>query len=113
MTLTVEMAVQLIGTLIAIAGFAWGLLQWQLVQLRERDKAIEKEREERTLADAAETARAKSAEEMLSKSLADHKLYAAENFATSSELSAALEGIKKSIDRLTDRLDKLLMETRP
>lgn len=45
------------------------------------------------------------------KSLADHKLYAAETFATKSGLKESLEHVHKSLDHLADRIDELLKLT--
>lgn len=101
MTLSLEMLLALVGTAVTLAGFWWGIARWVMAELSKRD-----------LATQAEHARAKLAEEEIARDLAAHKLYAAETFATSHELSTALGEVKAAIERLADRLDKLLMGQR-
>ena len=102
MTLSLEMLLALVGTAVTLAGFWWGIARWVLAELAKRDLAIQ-----------ATDARAKVAEEALARELSAHKLYAAENFATSHELASSLGRVEAAIERLADRLDKLLMEKKP
>lgn len=81
----------------ATGGMLWRWHRWLSVELQRRDAERYNELRERDQAIAD-----------LSRSLADHKLYAAEHFATNDSLGKALDGIQKSIDRLADRLDRLL-----
>ena len=97
MTLTLETALSLIGTLVAIAVAAGSIVKWVIGQLRDRDLAIQ-----------AESARAKIAEDGLGIEIAEHKLYAAEHFATVGDLATALQDVKAAIERLGDRLDRAL-----
>ena len=120
MILTAELLVPVVTMLIGLAGFVFGVLRWVLTQLRARDEAIDAERraraqaldverESRLLADQAEAARAKVAEDELRRSLEAHKLYAAKTFVSTHELAAALGRVEAAIERLTDRLDKWLV----
>lgn len=85
------------GTLIALAGFAAGIVRYVSGQFRQRDMAI-----------SAVDARAKLAEEALARSLADHKLYAAEHFATDESVGAYMQRMEDAINRLGDRIDRFL-----
>lgn len=99
MTLTLEMLVSAGGALIAFLGFWWGVVRWVVAEFGKRDMAIQ-----------AEHARAKLAEEDLRKGIEAHRLHAAETFATTHELANALGRVEASIERLADRLDKLLLD---
>lgn len=46
---------------------------------------------------------------VLRQSISDHKLYAAEHFATRSGLTEALNSMRASIDGLTGRIDTLIV----
>jgi hypothetical protein len=85
-TLTFEMLFTVGGFLIALAGFAWGIVTWVIGQFAGRDAAI---------------AEAK-------KDLAAHKLHAAETFATRSGVTESLDRVFAALDRLTGRVDELL-----
>lgn len=98
MMLTVELMVALGTGVLTLLGFWWGLARWIMAEFRQRDLALQ-----------AECARAKVAEDDLRRALEAHKLYAAENFATAHELKGELGEVRKSIDKLTERLDKILM----
>lgn len=102
MTLTLEMLLALVGAGVTLGGFWWGIARWVIAELGKRDLALQ-----------AENGRAKLAEEGISSDLAEHKLYAAENFATTHELATSLGRVEAAIERLADRLDKLLMEKKP
>lgn len=99
MTVTIELLLSLGGALIMILGFWWGIARWIIAEFGKRDLAVQ-----------AVDARAKLAEEEVRKSLEAHKLHAAETFATTHELANALGRVEASIERLADRLDKLLLE---
>lgn len=101
MTLTLEMMLGLAGSAVTLAAFWWGIARWVLAEFSKRDLAI-----------AAESARAKLAEDGISRDIAAHKLYAAENFATTHELALALARVEAAIEKLSDRLDKVLMTDR-
>lgn len=75
-----------LGAIAAIAGVAWGIITWVISQFAARDKAI------------ADTTRA----------LADHKLHAAETFATRAGVTESLDRVFAAIERLTNRVDDLL-----
>jgi hypothetical protein len=49
------------------------------------------------------------AEDVISRALAEHKFYEAENFATSHDVTLAITGVLQSIDKLSDQLNKFLM----
>lgn len=46
--------------------------------------------------------------DLLASNLADYKVRAAENFASSHELATAVEGLGNRFDRMADRLDRVL-----
>ena len=48
----------------------------------------------------------------LSKELANHKLYAAENYVTSRELDRTVGDIKQTLERMTNSIEKLGSEMR-
>src|SRR5688572_19857315 len=99
MTVTIELLLGLgVGT-ITLLGFWLGLARWVMGEMGKRDLSIQ-----------VVDARAKMAEDELRSSLQAHKLYAAETFATTHELANALGRVEASIERLADRLDKILME---
>lgn len=102
MTLTLEMMLGLVGTAVTLGGFWWGIARWVIAELGKRDLAIQ-----------AESGRAKLSEEAITRDLNQHKLYAAETFATTHELATSLGRVEAAIERLADRLDKLLMEKKP
>jgi hypothetical protein len=89
--MTLDLAIQIGGFLVFLAGFAWGLVTWIVAQFAARDK------------DIAET----------QKSLSDHKLHAAETFATRTGVTESLDRVFSAVDRLTSRFDEFLrMERR-
>jgi hypothetical protein len=85
-TLTLDLLIQLGIGLVSLAGTAWGIITFVSGQFAARDKAI---------ADA-------------NKALADHKLHAAETFATRAGVTESLDRVFAAIDRLTSRVDELL-----
>jgi hypothetical protein len=99
MTLTIELALGLGSGILTLLAFWWGLARWIIAELGKRDLAIQ-----------AEHARAKMAEDDLRRSLEAHKLYAAENFATTHELANALGRVETAITKLADRLDMILID---
>jgi hypothetical protein len=89
--MTIDLAIQIGGFLVFLAGFAWGLVTWIIAQFAARDK------------DIAET----------QKTLSDHKLHAAETFATRTGVTESLDRVFSAVDRLTSRFDEFLrMERR-
>jgi len=98
----------LISGAIATGGILWRYQSWLNGEFEKRDSSRSTELEKRDLATQAETARAKMAEEEIRRTLEAHKLFAAEHFATEEGVSKAMEPILRAIDRLTDRLDRLL-----
>jgi hypothetical protein len=97
--LTIELLLSLAGALVTLLAFWWGLVKWILAEFGKRDLAIQ-----------AEHARAKMAEDDIRRSLEAHKLYAAENFATTHELANALGRVETAITKLADRLDMILID---
>jgi hypothetical protein len=85
--------------ILTLLGFWWGLARWVLSEFSRRDLGLQ-----------AESVRAKMVEDGILRALEAHKLYSAENYATSHELANAIEGFKASIDRLSDRLDQFLIK---
>lgn len=75
----------------------WRVLGWVNTELHKRDIQI-----------AAVDARAKAEESVIAKSLADHKLHAAEVFATKSGLTEALNRVHDALDNLSQRIDALI-----
>lgn len=98
MSLTIELAVGLGTAILTMLGFGWGVVKWVLAEFGKRDLGIQ-----------AEHARAKLAEDDIHAALEAHRLYAAETFATTHELANALSRVEAAIERLADRLDKILM----
>jgi len=98
----------LISGAIATGDILWRYQSWLNGEFEKRDSSRSTELEKRDLATQAETARAKMAEEEIRRTLEAHKLFAAEHFATEEGVSKAMEPILRAIDRLTDRLDRLL-----
>jgi len=94
----------------SIGGFIWKVRQGIDARFGRLDTEIEKVRKDAAEAIALADGRAKIAENDLHNALAEHKLYAAEHFATEEGVSKALDPVLKAIERLTDRLDRLLAE---
>lgn len=86
MNITIEMALGAAGALVALAGFAWGIVTWVISQFSSRDAAISRVRDE----------------------IASHKLHAAETFATRAGVTESLDRVFAAIDKLTGRVDELL-----
>lgn len=83
-----------------VAGFLFWV--WRLVSrfnaaLDERDTAAQLEKE-----------RAKIVEDELRRDLALYKVHAAETFATKEGVAAAVGRVESAVDRLTQRIDRLL-----
>lgn len=93
---------------VATGGVFWRYNAWIVEQFSKRDLDRAAELAKHDIALQSAVARATVAEEELRRSLEAHKLYAAEHFATNESVGKAMEGIQKSIDRLADRLDRLL-----
>lgn len=86
MTITLDLLIQIGVGLVTLAGFAWGVVTWVSAQFTARDKDID----------------------AVQKSLADHKLHAAETFATRAGVTESLDRVFAAIDRLTSRFDEFL-----
>jgi hypothetical protein len=84
--MTLDLAIQIGGFLVALAVFAWGLVAWIVAQFAARDAAISR----------------------TEKTLSDHKLHAAETFATRAGVTESLDRVFAAIDRLTSRFDEFL-----
>lgn len=108
-----------IGTMVTlVVGFGAGIAAWVTAlnrisghdtKLSENAVAIGKAHEaHKLLADRVEAVRAKGAQE-----LADFKLEVAKNYATNSAIREVEERIVVAIDRLGDRLDKIIVGQQP
>lgn len=98
------------GAFIAGGLGVWRVATWAATELSKRDLAIDTLGKQLALADQTIDARAKLAEEGLSKSMAAQQLHAAEHFVTKDGLADALHGVQTSIDRLSDLLNQLLVQ---
>jgi hypothetical protein len=105
-TVTWEVLIWMAGTGSVALLTGWRIVIWVLTELRKRDAAIDKLEKEAGLMIGASDSRAKLAEDELRRSLADHKLYAAENFATEGGLTQAVNRVDDAVKRLTDRMDR-------
>jgi hypothetical protein len=108
MTGTVEWSMLLwivgaiVGAFVAGAIGVWRIAMWAAAEFSKRDLAI-----------AAANARATASEDMLGQSLAEHKLYVAEHYATEDAVAKSLEPVLKALDRITDRLDQIFANGAP
>jgi len=106
----VEIAAAVISSIVAMLGVVWRWSRWLASEFEKRDAARVEELRQRDLALAAETVRAKVAEEEVRRSIEAHKLFAAEHFATEEGVAKAIEPIIKALDKMTDRLDRVLSD---
>lgn len=95
MTITAELVTLFITVFGALAGVWW--------RVESKINIARKE-----AIDVANSA-ARRADEA-AKGLADHKLFAAENFVTKAGMTEAVNRINEAINRLTDRIDVLIRE---
>jgi hypothetical protein len=98
------------GAFVAGAVGVWRVATWSANELAKRDLAIDTMGKQLALADQTIDARAKLAEEGLSRAMAAQQLHAAEHFVTKDGLADALHGVQTSIDRLSDLLNQLLVQ---
>lgn len=105
-TVTWEVLIQIGGLLIASLITWWRITSWVLAEFRKRDERLGQLEKEVGLAIGAADARAKLAEDEIRRSLGDHKLYAAETFATEGGLTQAANWVDDAVKRLTDRMDR-------
>lgn len=81
----------------------WRVVSWMQGAFDSRDKA-------NNLALQVIDARARLAEETLTKVVTANELYNAQHYVTKDGLADALQGVQKSIDRLAGLLDQLLVQ---
>lgn len=105
-TVTWEVLIWIGGLLLASLLTWWRITSWVLTEFRKRDERVNQLEKEVGIAIGAADARAKLAEDELRRSLADHKLYAAETFATEGGLTQAVNRVDDAVKRLTDRMDR-------
>lgn len=86
MTITLDILIQIGIGILTLAGFAWGIVTWVVAQFASRDAAIDQ----------------------ANKALTDHKLHAAETFATRTGVTESLDRVFAAVDRLTSRFDEFL-----
>lgn len=86
MAITLDLLIQLGVGIIVLIGFWFTVFNTVSAQLAIRDTRIAQ----------------------LEKELAEHKLHAAETFATRSGVTESLDRVFAAIDRLTGRVDELL-----
>jgi|GEM_PF-2721061 len=96
-----------------VGGLIWRISVSVNAKFERLQAELEKVEKDAGLAISAADGRAKIAEDELRRSIEAHKLFAAEHFATEEGVSKALDPVLKAIDRLADRLDKLLAEGLP
>lgn len=109
-TVTWEVLAWVVGILMAAFAAAAVAIGWAVGQLSKRDAAIAAVARDLGMQVAAEHARAKMAEEEMARSLAAHKLYAAEHYATDAGLKDAVDRVDDAVKRLTDRMDNYFAE---
>jgi hypothetical protein len=108
------------GIAASVATTASVVIGWLLI-IGRRIKAdfdrleaeVERVEKDGKLQTEAANERAKMVEEELRRSIEAHKLFAAEHFATEDGVNKALEPVLKAIERLADRLDRILAEGVP
>lgn len=111
---TLNLVAGIIVSVLTSIGIIGGLI-WRIArQVDDKIERIEADcmriEKDGALAVAAADARAKMAEDELRRTIAEHKLFAAEHFATEDGVTKALDPVLKAIDRLADRLDRFLTE---
>jgi hypothetical protein len=95
----------IVGTAAAAAAIVFG---WAYSQLARRDAAILKLRDDANLAIEAVEARSKMEAEGLARQFAAYQLHFAETFATKAGVTGAVERVETAVDRLGERIDRLL-----
>jgi ubiquinone biosynthesis protein UbiJ len=106
---TLSLFAGMICSVIMSVGIIAGWLRGYAAGVKTKIETVEREAH---LGVAAADARARASEEIIAKSLADHKLFAAEHYATEDGLAKALDPLRQALDRMSDRLDKLLADRR-
>jgi hypothetical protein len=96
-----------------VGGLIWRISVSVNAKFERLQAELERVEKDAALTLSASDGRAKIAEDELRRSIEAHKLFAAEHFATEEGVSKALDPVLKAIDRLADRLDKLLAEGLP
>jgi hypothetical protein len=86
----------------------WRVVAWASAELDKRDTAIDQERQARELAAAAERARTEAETAQLRQQIVNNQLYAVEHFATEEGVGKAFDAVRASIEKLADRLDRVL-----
>lgn len=120
MTLDLQSLSLWAGIAASIATTASVIIGWLMI-IGRRIKAdfdrlqaeVERVEKDGKLQTEAANERAKMAEEELRRQIEAHKLFAAEHFATEDGVNKALEPVLKAIERLGDRLDRILAEGVP
>jgi hypothetical protein len=113
LNLVAGIIVSVLTSLSLIGGLIWRIGRQVDAKFERLEADCMKIEKEQALALAAADARAKMAEDDLRRTIAEHKLFAAEHFATEDGVSKALEPVLKAIDRLADRLDRYLSGEAP
>lgn len=113
LNLVAGIIVSVLTSLSLIGGLIWRIGRQVDAKFKRLEADCMKIEKEQALALAAADARAKMAEDDLRRTIAEHKLFAAEHFATEDGVSKALEPVLKAIDRLADRLDRYLSGEAP
>lgn len=111
-SLLASIAASIVTTLGVVGGWLWAVNRSTRMKFARLAAEIERIEREGKLAIEAANARAHIAEEELRRSIEGHKLYAAENYATQEGLEKAIEPILRAIERLGDRLDRVLSDPR-
>jgi hypothetical protein len=110
LNLVAGIIVSVLTSLSLIGGLIWRIGRQVDAKFERLEADCMKVEKDTALALAAADARAKMAEDDLRRTIAEHKLFAAEHFATEDGVSKALEPVLRAIDRLADRLDRFLTE---
>jgi hypothetical protein len=105
-TVTWEVLIWIGMLVLASLTMWWRITSWVLKEFKTRDDRVAQLERDTGLLVSASDARAKLAEDELRRSLADHKLYAAETFATEGGLTQAVNRVDDAVKRLTDRMDR-------
>ena len=100
--------VPMLMSAVTVLGILWRGANWIKDEFAKRDAAIVKTSEQASLVAQSANERSRMVEDQLRNELAEHRLHAAETFATKSGLKESLDRVHDAVDRLTNRIDIVL-----
>ena len=98
----------MIASALTVIGILWRGANWIKDEFAKRDAAIVKATENANLVAQSANERGRMVEDQLRNELNEHRLHAAETFATKSGLKESLDRVHDAVDRLTNRIDIVL-----